>query len=272
MDYMLTSSEKHIASEWEKYKGYTVRPVPSTLSYYRQHIHSLAAQKSCVILGGTPEIRDIFQAEHRPVTLIDQSEEMVRAMGWLTAAKKPLAPNEQFSKQNWLTVALTDPVDLVVGDDAINMVSWDEFPLFLSRIWQLLNKEGIFICHLLVKPDDELIDQEVEDVWHAYQTGLIKSTFDLASCLNFICFDKPSYRMGWQQTISRIGKDRLAQFKPELDFVDRFQLCNSRFCCPPQSLFEAIAEKYFTIEEIFYPHEHAYCLFEPVYLLRKKQG
>jgi hypothetical protein len=46
-------------------------------------------------------------------------------------------------------------------------------------------------------------------------------------------------------------------------------LCNSKFYCPPQLAFEALAKQYFSIREVFYPHEHDYCLFEPVYVLQK---
>ena len=76
--------------------------------------------------------------------------------------------------------------------------------------------------------------------------------------------------MGWQQTINHLGIDALNKFKPDFDFIDTFGYCNSKFYCPPQLAFESIANKYFTIKEIFYPDEHHYCIFEPVYVLQKK--
>ena len=75
--------------------------------------------------------------------------------------------------------------------------------------------------------------------------------------------------MGWQQTINAIGAAQLNVFKPDFDFIDIFGLCNSKFYCPPQLAFEALAKQYFSVIEVFYPDEHDYCLFEPVYVLQK---
>jgi hypothetical protein len=75
--------------------------------------------------------------------------------------------------------------------------------------------------------------------------------------------------MGWQHTIENLGRQQLDLFKPALDFFNTFKFCNSRFYCPPQLLFEEKAGPYFEIKELFYPHEHHYCQYEPVYLFKK---
>jgi hypothetical protein len=268
---MLAASEEQIAQEWQKYNGYTVRPLPSTVDYYRQWFAALKPQQTCMLYGGTPEIRTLFQTFHLPVTMIDQSEPMVRAMGSLTESGLPIAANERFIQWNWLdTHALKNKYDFLIGDDAINMVSWDDFELFLQSAARLLNEDGLFVCHLLVKPDDVLICKTFTEVVREYHCGEIKSHYDLASKLNFICFDYETYGMGWQHTIHTIGAERLNRSLTDFNFVKLFGACNSHFYCPPQKEFENLVERYFFIEEIFYPHEHDYCLYEPVYILRKK--
>lgn len=270
MQYMLTINEEQIAQEWEKYLGYTIRPLPSTTQYYEKLIASHGNKTKFLIYGGTPEIRTLFQKSNRGVVLVDRSEQMVKAMGRLTLTKVPLAENERFIKADWLTLnSLNEKFDLIMGDDAINMVSWDNFDLFLNQTYKTLNRGGIFICHLLVKPDDNLINQNFVELLEEYKQGAIKSIYDLASRLNFTCFDKKNHSMGWQQTIEMLGNDKLNILKPYLDFKQVFGLCNSRFYCPPLNLFEPLAKKYFTIKQIFYAHEHEYCLFEPVYVLQK---
>ncbi len=270
MKYMLTESEEKIIHEWTKYAGYTVRPLPSTVHYYQSTILSRSALKHAMIYGGTPEIRGIFQQIDRSVILLDRSPQMVKAMGYLTPAKQAIACNEKYIEGDWLDMdKLSQGFDLLIGDDAINMLPWSQFKIFLQNAYRLLKRGGIFICHLLVKPDECFIGQNVGDIYSAYTKGSIQSIYDLASRLNFTCYDRASYRMGWQQTIAALGEENLALFKPSLDFIATFGLCNSYFYCPPQAYFEAMLKSYFYIDEIFYPHEHDYCQFEPVYVLKK---
>lgn len=268
---MLAANEAQVAHEWVKYKGYTIRPLPSTIAYYEKLIGSLAHKINFLMYGATPEIRTIFQQLDLEVLLVDKSEKMIRAMGLLTQDERPIANNEHYLIADWLNLeSLPCKFDLIIGDDAINMVSWDNFDLFLHNSARLIHEKGQFICHLLVKPDDDLIDKDLEDLINEYKIGEIKSLFDLASRINFTCFDKNNYSMGWQSTIETLGEERLSLLDPIMNFVDIFGRCNSKFYCPPQIEFEKLVRKYFTIDEIFYPTEHKYCLFEPIYLLTKK--
>lgn len=273
MQYMLATNEIKIAKEWEKYKGFTVRPLPSTIHFYEEIISQYLPEEKFLIYGGTPEIRNIFQYLDYKLTLVDRSEEMVRAMGLLTKSKAPIARNEHFIKSEWLNLSvLNKKFNLIIGDDAINMVKWDDFELFLQNSYVSLEDNGTFICHLLIKPEDVLINKNFQEIFIEYKNGFIRSNYDLASRLNFICFDKNSYAMGWQQTINTIGIHNLEKLKPHFDFLDTFEFCNSKFYCPNQFEFENLVKKYFYIEEIFYPHEHEYCKFEPVYVLKKLKG
>ncbi len=271
MQYMLVQDNKKIAQEWEKYKGYTIRPLPSSLSYYNGIISAYSNDSSFMLYGGTPELRTIFQQLNYQATLVDRSAEMVKAMGLLTRAQRPLASNERFIQRDWLKLDnLQEQFDLLIGDDAINMVPWSDFEIFLLQARHCLRPGGLFICHLLVKPSDSLRFQKLSTLASEFRKGLIQSRFDLASRLNFLCWDEVSYAMGWQKTIQQLGEEGLALFKPDFNFIATFGLCNSQFYCPPQPLFEELIKPYFSIREIFYPHEHAYCLFEPVYVLEKK--
>jgi len=273
MSYMLVNDEIKIALEWEKYKGYTVRPLQTTINYYEKMILTYLKQEPSLLYGGTPEIRTLFQKHNLKVTIVDCSELMVRAMGYLAHNRIPLSENEYFVESDWLTI---DPpigkVSLAIGDDAINMVSWSDFPIFIQNVHKLLLDDGVFICRLLIKPDDKFIDQNFFHVIDEFKNDYIKSRYDLVSRLNFICYDKKNYSMGWQQTIKQLGKDRLdyLAFDSDLDFVGTFGFCNSKFYCPPKKEFEYLISDYFKILEIFHPSEYEYCMYEPVYLLQKK--
>ncbi len=96
MQYMLLSDENKIAQEWQKYEGYTVRPLPSSIQYYKNKIKHYGYDSQFLLYGGTPEIRNIFQELNYPVVILDRSLDMVRAMGLLTRANTPIASNEHF--------------------------------------------------------------------------------------------------------------------------------------------------------------------------------
>ncbi|VVC76273.1 hypothetical protein AQUSIP_15820 [Aquicella siphonis] len=270
MSYMLTEDEEDIAQEWQKYKGYTIRPLPSTLEFYDYVIKCAKRDAKNLLFGATPEIRSIFQRLERKVVMVDNSLSMVRAMGRLTIQQQAVSSNETFIPLDWLNLGFLDETfDFAIGDDAINMIGWDYFDAFLRNTAAALNPQGIFVCHLLLKPDDSLIDKTVDEVFTDYTRGLINNRHDLASMLNFICYDKSTWSMGWQQTINRIGREKLLAMAAELDFIGTFGKCNSRFCCPPRVEFETLVRRYFEISDCFFPQEYAYCAFEPVYVLAK---
>jgi hypothetical protein len=266
---MFSDSEHDIADLWKTYANFTIRPVPSTINYYQRIIRKYASLTQYFLYGSTPEIRSIFQMHNQPLAMMDQSLTMIKAMGRLTFSGEPVAYNESVRLGNWLD-SDDQRYDLLLGDDAINMVSWSQFELFLERAYQRLNRGGIFICHLLIQPDEIFIKQSLEEVVNDYHCGLITNNYDLASRVNFICYDRDHYRMGWQNTIHQLGRDQLSLLIPDLDFINQFKDCNSVFVCPPQACFEDLVSQYFNIVEIFYPHEFDYCQYEPVYILQKK--
>src|SRR5579872_5079684 len=113
MNYMLTHDQQKIATEWEKYKGYTIRPLSSALSYYSEIIASHPSKTKFMLYGGTPELRTLFQRLRYPLTLVDRSPDMVAAMGLLTCAQRALSSNEHYLKKDWLQLEeLNEEYDL----------------------------------------------------------------------------------------------------------------------------------------------------------------
>lgn len=262
-----------ICAAWQSYKGFTIRPVPSTEAYYHAVISQCSERDQPLLLyGGTPEIRSAIYLAGRRVTIVDRSEVMIRAMGLLTAGKAQVLPNERLVVDDWRKVNLDDHgFRLALGDDAVNMVDWPSFGPFMQEAHRLLASDGMFACHLLVQPPEHYRRQTIADIFAEYDAGTIGSFYELASRVNFAFYDEETYRMGWQQSIAGL-KRLLADHKIASDygFIETFQSCNSVFACPPQSQWEDLIQSLFSIENIFYPDEYEYCRFEPLYLLRKR--
>jgi SAM-dependent methyltransferase len=274
--YLIPQTPSDICALWESFKGYTVRPVPSTETYYETRLSRLGARgRQVLVYGGTPEIRNVILRVAASATIVDRSKAMVEAMGLLTSGRCLLNPNERFVEADWLEIPLDDGhADIAIGDDAINMVDWEKFDEFAATTARLLKPGGHFICHLLVRPDESLRNTSVAQVLQDYRDGVIRSQYDLASRLNFVFYDNRTYRMGWQASLAGIRRlleeNTADEYRELADFISRFQLCNSSFACPPVKEWEELITRYFTIEEVFTPREHDYCQFEPVYLLRRR--
>jgi len=270
MKYLFSDCEQEIANIWRTYAGFTIRPVPSTIHYYQRLIEDLNSNSPSFLYGATPEIRSIFQTLNKPLVVRDQSLTIIRAMGLLTTSGAPIAANEVIQIDHWLERDLQS-YDFLIVDHAINMLLWEQFDDFFQIALEQLNDDGIFVCHLLIKPDEVFTKQSFDQVVNDYHCGLIDNIYDLASRLNFICYDDGTYQMGWQHTIHQLGAYQLSALMPDLDFINQFKYCNAMFTCPPQACFEHLASQYFNIVEVFYPHEYDYCQFEPVYVLQKRK-
>lgn len=267
-DYMRVTEHRALADQWEAYKGFTIRPLPSTQAYYKSVVERFTTPKDqLLVYGGTPEIRTAIQEVSRDAILVDRAPLMVEAMGLLTPAQKYLGDRETLMAGNWLDMPLKGPVaKLALGDDAVNMVPWESFPQFMKGTHDLLVPGGLVACHLLVQPMETFRRQSVDEVFKEYESGRITSQEDLASRVNFTFYDDASYQMGWQRSIQGI-KD--AGIEDDHGFTNRFEKCNSIFACPPQEEFENMIKPMFDIQEVFYPTEYDYAAFEPLYLLRK---
>lgn len=271
---MAGSDYAAIAQSWEFYKGFTIRPITSTEEYYRSVLDRFAPTGATALLyGGTPEIRSSVDAVGVDAVIVDRSPMMVKSMGLLASGGTSLLlERERVVQGDWLSLPLNNAsVDLAFGDDAVNMVDWSDFDKFMAETHRVLKTGGLVACHLLIQPEEKYRQQTAADVIRQFEAGEISSEFDLASRINFTFYNKDTYRMGWQQSIS--GLKALLEaglIISDHGFSDRFANCGSSFACPPQAEWEKLIEPYFSTEEIFYPTEYDYCRFEPLYLLRKK--
>ncbi len=120
MTYMFLNTPQAIAQEWEKYLGFTVRPLPSTINYYANIITEQLENNnhpSLMIYGGTPEIRSICQGLDIRTTIIDRSIKMVEAMGLLTFKQQSLSANENYIACDWLSIDLpAHSFDILIAD------------------------------------------------------------------------------------------------------------------------------------------------------------
>lgn len=140
--------------------GPPARPNSFDLKIWERYIDKLKKENKNVkalVLGATPEIRDLLAKYHIPTTVLDVNAGMVRGLGRLMKYKK--RKKERIIINNWLNVSKLFPknhFDLIMGHDVFNNLPWSFYSRLAQGIKKVLKKDGYF---LLVSPITRLEDR-----------------------------------------------------------------------------------------------------------------
>lgn len=139
---MFVENWKEIRPPW--------KPSMERVKIYRQLIKKYVKGDKALVLGATPEIRDLLAELKFNVTLLDINPEMVKAMTYLRKTKS----KEKVVIDDWLTGNPGSEYDLVIGDSNVCNLLPEYYGKFFKQINGLLKDEGIFICQsaVSVKP------------------------------------------------------------------------------------------------------------------------
>lgn len=127
-----------------------IRPSPGDLKIYDQFLHNAVKnQKTAkiLILGSTPELRDLAAKYTKEVTVVDVNLEMILAMTKLMRKKNP---SEIWVKTSWLSMPLShNYYDVILGDGVVNNVAWSEVNIFWKHLAEVLKPNGKFVTRIL---------------------------------------------------------------------------------------------------------------------------
>ncbi|MDO8676412.1 MAG: class I SAM-dependent methyltransferase [Candidatus Azambacteria bacterium] len=125
------------------------RPSAGDVAIYKK----LAGNKisgNVLILGSTPELRDLVAEKGNNPTLIDMSETMLKKM--LLLAKVARAEKEQWITSGWEEVSLPkDHFDLILGDMVWWVISVPDQIILTDKIARVLKPDGLFISRFRVR-------------------------------------------------------------------------------------------------------------------------
>lgn len=141
--YMEKQWDNAIAENWKNQLP-PARPTDAELAVFRRFIEQKKAQKGTpkiLILGATPEFRDLIHGAGLTAYCVDYSRENYQGMELL----KKRAGKEIFFHQNWAEMQLPEKFDLILAEASLNAVSKDVVPEILDRIKKHLSEDGLFI-------------------------------------------------------------------------------------------------------------------------------
>ncbi len=145
------------------------RPSVGDIAIYKKFAGNKIAG-NVLILGSTPELRDLVAEEGGSPILIDMSETMLKKM--LLLAKTAKAENEQWITSGWEEASLPENhFDLVLGDMMWWVISVPSQIVLVSEIAKVLKLDGIFVSRFRIR-DDKRADENFFAVVKKYLARL----------------------------------------------------------------------------------------------------
>ncbi|MDD2647002.1 MAG: class I SAM-dependent methyltransferase [Patescibacteria group bacterium] len=133
-----------VAERWKIYDS-PARPSKGECQIIQEFINSHKKNPKILILGSTPEFRDLAHNLRAEITCVDASLEMLIGMSELMKHKN-LVNQEIWFRSNWLTMPVTENYyDFVLGDLVVTNLPLQLQPVFLKKIKSILKPGGYFI-------------------------------------------------------------------------------------------------------------------------------
>ncbi len=256
-----------VAKEWRRYKSPS-RPSRSEIKIYEKCFRKLPIGSKVLIIGSTPEIRDIAAKYRMNVTICDWSEDICKALKFLM--KRSNAP-EILHKQDWREMGFDQSFDMIIGDCATTVVPYADLDTVLRNMEKSLKPSGIAVQRIWVRHKDQKYSlKSIEKIFEKkpwqihWYTRMLFPVF-----LHYYNTERES--LSGEEMYESMKKDCENGSVPE-ELVKLFSLVKSHKT-PNNVLLKAdlenLLKKYFTITEVLQGKDN-FRRNAPIYVLRKK--
>ena len=264
-----------MANQWQVYTPPN-KPSKSECRIIEKFIAQHKKPARILILGGTPEFRDLAHLQKAEVTCVDVSLDMLMAMTKLMKRGKE-ANQETWIKAGWLTMPVAQNYyDFVLGDLVINNIPIKLQPKFLAKIREILKPGGYFITRHPVSIFPKKSIQEFINL-------VIKKRFNQTSISEFafgglfVVWNKKDGSMstdGISQVTKQIWQDeknadRKKQIAKLIKIFHQQWPLGKTWWSLPKEKGEKMLKKYFKISAVKYGTDHSFVQQCPIYFLKK---
>lgn len=224
--------------------------------------------KKLLILGSTPEFRDLGAKNNLMVTCADANSDMLEGMKQLMYYKNN---NEQLVHCNWLVLPFQDhSFDIAYGEQSINVVPLEQWETFFQNVFRVLQQNGIFVLKIMMRKlgDEKTILSTFKR--RNYDLAYLK----LKAFGSLLPLTNGSLCIGDSMTyVTHLFKKGIVSsecYQRFLYHVDAIGKGGLRAYFMDQEKFEALASKYFVIEKIIHGADFEFHEHHPIYILKKK--
>ena len=140
-----------------------VRPSAGDLKIYKQFLKEHKGVKRVLILGSTPELREMVASEtNATIYVADESFPMLAGMLKFAPRADPL--KEKWIKDDWVTLPFPPKFfDVILGDVVLHQVTPEREQSFLQHMAHLLQNDGVFITRLFFL-DKSFFNKSVDSI------------------------------------------------------------------------------------------------------------
>lgn len=238
---------------WKYYKS-PARPSNSDLKFIKQVIISKGKNAKVLMLGATPEYRNICGQLNISVTLIDFSKKNYQYLNREIKNK----PKEKFVKGDWLKTVLDEKFDIILADNVVNMLKKKKINKLLSNVSKMMEDDGYFMPRTYVRDNGEKYtgEKSIKEYRKEYpKDGVCSGTI---RNLVLASYDfKKDYTMlkdVWKVVLNLYDKKIISS--KELKEYENLSLNRDfLFFMPLRSDLRKKFSKFFKIKEIFYGSE-----------------
>lgn len=255
-----------------------VRPSGEDVNIYRSFLKQTSGKSNILILGSTPELRDLVAEEtSAKVYVADFSYGMITAMLKFTKNVDPL--KESWIKEKWLD--LTFPLnffDIILGDVVLHQVTPELEILFLEKIKSFLKDGGFFITRTFFL-NEKFLKNDLRDITKRILTGpfTYQEKFSLLKLQTAWLFsDLKKRKFNRRLSAEKFGE--LAQEFPDKIVKKVHSVLVSdrdsyRDWSPPEEKeLIRILSSFFSIADRKFANDYQYAEYFPTFLLTPKPG
>lgn len=264
-------SSKDFVSHWKYYPA-PARPTISELEFIEKKIKEKGKEVKVLILGSTPEYRDMCGNLGIPVSCMDFSRSNYE---YLTDEVLNV-PKETFIQGNWIDVKTDEKFDIILGDHSIDVVSRKDFHELMHNVSNMLKHGGLFMPRTFIRRKDETMSSKQmikEYRQKGYIYGIVAGT--IRNIFIAACNPKEgtfTFKDLWN-LVSVLYKEKLIT-KQELGYYGDNMgwriFPEWKFFMPLEEEFEKQALAFYDIIEIFYGTEVYLGDRYPIHVLRKR--
>ena len=137
---------KGFAERWDEYYTAPGRPTEDEKRIFLHYIKKTGIKRpKALVLGATPELRDVLAKANADVTLIDINKKMIDEMTKL----RKIRSRERKVVGDWLDMPFEDrKFDIVMGDLVQGNIPRSKKDAFMKEIARVLKKEGYLISRI----------------------------------------------------------------------------------------------------------------------------
>lgn len=224
--------------------------------------------KRMLILGATPELRDLAFKNKLKVTCADINEDMLKGMKQLMQYQND---NEKLVKCNWLKMPFPDNhFDLVFAEQSINIIEAKHFDDFLKEVKRVMKENSRFVLKTMIMRDineDEIIQRyrmEKRDISYLYDMLVNDSKHyknNQRGHKEFAAYFDNLLKLG------KITRKEHAEYYNVYGMITKADL---RLNSMKKKEFERLLKKYFKIKDILYGEDFDKHVNHPIYVLEKE--